>query len=260
MSVTELRPAPSEPSAPTGAERPGEPFRRPGPWPPRRSVRRELTAAGLLGAAFVVVTALAAGPLERVDASLRGRWVLEKTPGLEPLFQDVLDKLASQAVCVPVLVAVAVTIAVRRRSWRPIAVAGGAELAWLVVVGALKVLFARPAPALGNPAFYEGGLWSLGEMGVSYPSGHAAEVFLIYGAAVHLIRRYTGLGQHWVRLLRILVAALAVNTVVVSFWLGWHWLTDLVGGLLVGGCLLAILIAVDRKVSPIRPDDRLTSA
>ena len=251
MTVTDLRPAHPKISAPTRAERPVEPSRQRAAWPRRASVRRELTAAGLLGAAFVVVTTLAAGPLERVDASLRGRWVLGVTPGLEPLFQDVLDKLASQAICVPVLAAVAIAIAVRRRSWRPIAVAGGAELAWLVVVGALKVLFARPAPALGNPAFYEGGLWSLGEMGVSYPSGHAAEVFLIYGAAVHLVHRYTGVGRHWVRVMRILVGALAVNTVVVSFWLGWHWLTDLVGGLLVGGCLLAILIAVDRRLAPV---------
>jgi membrane-associated phospholipid phosphatase len=207
----------------------------------------------MLGAAFVAVTVLAAGPLERVDAALRGRWVLEKTPALEPLFQQVLDRLASQSVCVPILAAVAVTIAIRRRSWRPIVVAGSAELAWLLIVGALKVLFARPAPVVGNPGFYEGGLWRLGEMGVSYPSGHAAEVFLIYGTVVHLVHRYTGTSQHWVRMLRILVGALAVNTVVVSFWLGWHWLTDLVGGLLVGGCLLAILVAVDRKVLRLRP-------
>jgi len=249
MTTTDIRPAPSA-HALAPAERPVEPSR---PRTTRASVRRELTAAGLLGAAFVAVTVLAAGPLERVDATLRGRWVVEKTPGLEPLFQDVLDRLASQAVCVPVLVAVAVTIAVRRRSWRPLVVASSAELAWLVIVGALKVLFARPAPVVGNPAFYEGGLWSLGEMGVSYPSGHAAEVFLIYGAAVHLVHRYTSTSWHWVRMLRILVGALAVNTVVVSFWLGWHWLTDLVGGLLVGGCLLAVLIAVDRKVAPVRP-------
>lgn len=241
---------PVAPSAPPVAERPVEPVR---PRTTRASVRRELTAAGLLGAAFVAVTVLAAGPLERLDATLRGRWVLEKTPALEPLLQQVLDRFASQVVCVPVLAAVAITIAVRRRSWRPVVVAGSAELAWLVIVGALKVLFARPAPVVGNPGFYEGGLWRLGEMGVSYPSGHAAEVFLIYGTVVHLIHRYTATPQHRVRLLRILVGALAVNTVVVSFWLGWHWLTDLVGGLLVGGFLLAVLMAVDRKVSRLRP-------
>jgi undecaprenyl-diphosphatase len=219
----------------------------------RASVRRELAAASVLGAAFVAVTVLAAGPLERLDATLRGRWVMEKTPALEPLLQQVLDRLASQAVCVPVLAAVAITIAVRRRSWRPVLVAGSAELAWLLIVGALKVLFARPAPVVGNPSFYEGGLWRLGEMGVSYPSGHAAEVFLIYGTAVHLIHRYTATSQNRVQLLRILVGALAINTVVVSFWLGWHWLTDLVGGLLVGAFLLAILMAVDRKVKRLRP-------
>lgn len=257
MTTAELtRPDTADPSAPSSGAETVTPDGDTAPAPRGRvSVRRELTIAAALGAAFVAVTVLAAGPLERVDAALRGRWVLEKTPALEPFFQDVLDRLASQAVCLPVLGAVALVIAVRRRSWRPLLVAGCAELAWLVGVGALKVLFARPAPIVGNPGFYEGGLWRLGEMGISYPSGHAAEVFLIYGTAVHLIHRYTATSPRRVRLLRILVGALAINTVVVSFWLGWHWLSDLLGGLLAGGCLLAILIAADRAIGRRRGSD-----
>lgn len=209
----------------------------------------EVPLAVGLGAAFAFVTLLAAGPLSSMDEALHRRWVLRVTPEWEPFLQHGLDRVASQPVCLPVLLVTAAVVAWRRRSWRPMAVAGVAELAWLVVVGATKVLFARPAPVTDNPYFGDGGLHRLGELGISYPSGHAAEVFLIYGAAVHLVAHYTRTPPRVVTLLRCAVGALAVNTVAVSFWLGWHWVTDLVGGLLLGACLLAVIVAVDRRGS-----------
>lgn len=233
--VTRGRPAPSAP-----------PLTPHLPTPRRAVPAAVLTGVGL-GAAFVVVTLLAAGPLASVDAALHRRWVLELTPAWEPFLQHGLDRIASQPVCLPVLLVTAGVIALRRRSWRPLAVAAAAELTWLVVVGAAKVLFARPAPVTDRPHFGDGGLFRLGELGISYPSGHAAEVFLIYGTAVYLVARYTSAPARVVRLLRFLVGALAVNTVAVSFWLGWHWVTDLVGGLLLGACLLAAVVALDRR-------------
>ncbi|WP_241897204.1 phosphatase PAP2 family protein, partial [Brevibacterium epidermidis] len=92
----------------------------------------------------------------------------------------------------------------------------------------------------------------IGGRGISYPSGHAAEAVLIYGAVAYLIATYSNVTTRTMRLLCWGVAAVSVNSVVVSFALGWHWATDLIGGLLIGGFFLRLLIIADKRI----PDPR----
>lgn len=58
---------------------------------------------------------------------------------------------------------------------------------------------------------------------------------LVLGAVALVIAQYSGASQRAVRWLTAAVALIAVNSVVVSFQLGWHWVSDLVGGVLAGG-------------------------
>ncbi|MGE9348206.1 phosphatase PAP2 family protein [Isoptericola variabilis] len=226
-----------------------------GPRPGTRAVRARrrdrplarLTSAPALLAGLVVVTLLAAGPFQGIDEAAHGHWARELTPGLRPFLQHVLDPIAGQAVCLPVLLAVAVTLSWRHRTWRPLWCAAAAELAFYGGVGLLKVVLARPAPTTDDADLFDGGLRQLGWSGISFPSGHAAEAVLVYGTAVYLVGRWTTASARTMTTLRLGVGLVALNAVAVSYYLGWHWISDLVGGLLVGGLLLRLLVEADRR-------------
>ncbi|WP_431500033.1 phosphatase PAP2 family protein [Nocardioides sp.] len=203
---------------------------------------RRLISVSALGGALILLTILAAGPLQHVDIHGHEHWSRMLPPQAQHILQNVLDPIAGQAVCLPVLVTVAVVIAYRRRSWRPIICAAAAEAAFYLGVGGFKVLLARPAPTERDAEFFAGGLLKDGWHGISYPSGHAAEAVLVYGTAVYLIARYTGASRTLVRLLAAGVGLIALNAVVVSYILGWHWASDLFAGLLTGGLLLRLLV------------------
>ncbi|MGH3413326.1 MAG: phosphatase PAP2 family protein [Marmoricola sp.] len=201
-----------------------------------------------LAAAFVVFTLLAMSPLEPLDRALDQHWVSGNAPGLMAFLNDGLDRLAGQQVNLTVLAVVAITLAWRRLSWRPILLAIMAE-AGFYSTGLLKILFARPAPYIGgghDPDFFDGGLLTMGRDGISYPSGHAAEAVLVYGAVVYLLTTYGHLSSRAVRAVRWAYAAVVVNAVAVAFLLGYHWVTDLVGGLLFGALLLQVVVHLDR--------------
>ncbi|MER7557543.1 phosphatase PAP2 family protein [Nocardioides sp. NPDC126508] len=208
----------------------------------------------------MLLTVLAAGPLQDLDTRGHEYWARALPPEVHHVLQHVLDPIAGQAVCLPVLITVAVVIACRRRSWRPIICAMAAEAAFYVGVGGCKVLLARPAPTERDAEFFAGGILKDGWHGISYPSGHAAEAVLVYGTAVYLIARYTAVSRTTVRVLVAGVGVIALNAVAVSYTLGWHWASDLFAGLLAGGLLLRLLVWWDTEAIARERDERELAA
>ena len=214
----------------------------------------------MLGGSLVVLTVLAAGPLQHLDTHGHEYWSRMLPPEVQYVLQHILDPIAGQAVCLPVLATVAVVVAHRRRSWRPIICAVAAEAAFYLGVGGSKVLLARPAPTEQDAEFFAGGILKDGWHGISYPSGHAAEAVLVYGTAVYLIARYTAASRTTVRVLAVGVGLIALNAVAVSYTLGWHWASDLFAGLLTGGLLLRLLVWWDTEAAAREREDQELAA
>lgn len=208
------------------------------------------------------MTALAAGPLQPLDAALQGYWAKKYTPNWAAFLDSVPNAVAGQAVCLPVLLAAALVIAWRRRTWHPLVIVAAAEAAFYGGIGGMKVLLGRTAPAAGEGVFWQGGAIEHGWYGIAYPSGHAAEAVLMYGAAAYLLRTYAGPDMRIRKRLNWLVALITLNAIVVAFYLGYHWPTDLLGGMLAGGLMLRIIITIDRRFAARRAvlDFRLPAA
>ncbi|GGF41072.1 phosphatidic acid phosphatase [Marmoricola endophyticus] len=223
--------------------RPGDPGLHLPRWCTSR--RRRVEVAVLL---FVAFTVLAIGPLKAFDLALHRPWATVLTPNRVELLRDTADKVAGQQVNTSVLVLVALIGVARSRSWNPLVYAVAATIGFYAV-GAVKIVFARDSTALGTGAdFFSGQLGHIEKFVMSYPSGHSSEAILMYGVSYAVLRRHVGLGPRGLVVARLVWAAVVANAVTVSFYLGYHWLTDLLGGLLLGWILLELVLYAAGRV------------
>lgn len=192
--------------------------------------------AGFLSLVFVAFTLLAMGPFVRYDAYFN---LDPPPPGWVP-FLHVLDRIGQRAVALPIVIAALYYLYRRHRSWRPVVVAGVSIFTLNLVVLILKVGLGRAAPNTADPSFFAGGM--------AYPSGHSANIVLMYGLVAYLVSRYGDPTRRTMSLMWGAVACLAVTMVVTSLTLNWHWFADLVAGLLVGGVVLELTATVDRML------------
>ena len=161
-----------------------------------------------------------------------------------------LDDLGLRGFSATVLLIAAVLIALRFRSWRPINLSLLSLIGLNVVVGGLKIAFGREKPRLGHDQLH---FASVG----SYPSGHSANAVLTWGLLAYLIYHYTHRAIGGGRALAAVVGVITLTVCAVSLYRNTHWLSDLVGGVLIGGAILVFVIAVDRFVpsskQPVQP-------
>ena len=86
----------------------------------------------------------------------------------------------------------------------------------------------------------------------SFPSGHVLRATIVYGLVLYLAERWELFGRDSSRLSPVLVlVVLFVGFGVV--YLGWHWLSDAIGGLLLGLTLLFGLIAYLERKRTVNP-------
>jgi membrane-associated phospholipid phosphatase len=121
------------------------------------------------------------------------------------------------------------------RKWLPPAALGAAAVVDHYVTLALRRKFGRPGP----PDSPNG----------TYPCGGCDRVVLFYGLIAYLLwREFSGSprGMAWAA---GTVAALAFNEAYSREYLGKHWFTDIVSGLLYGAVLLAPFVAGVRMIA-----------
>jgi membrane-associated phospholipid phosphatase len=192
--------------------------------------------AGFLGLVFVAFTLLAIGPLAKFDTYFN----LAPVPQAWVPFLHVLDRVGQRAVCLPILAVVTYLVCRRQESWRPGVVAAVSVFMLNLVVLLLKLGLGREGPHTADPSFFNGGM--------AYPSGHSAHIVLVYGLVAYLLSRYHSPGLRTRAVLWGIVVLLGLTMVVTSVSLDWHWFADLVAGLLVGGIVLQLTVAIDHKV------------
>lgn len=192
--------------------------------------------AGFLFLVLIAFTLLAMGPLVKFDAYFN----LDSPPEGWVPFLHVLDRIGQRAICLPILGVVTFLVCRRQQSWRPAVVAAGSVFALNLVVLVLKLGLGREGPHTADPSFFNGG--------TAYPSGHSANIVLVYGLVAYILSRYATPSRRTLALVWGGVAVLSVTMLVTSLTLNWHWFADLVAGLLVGGIVLELTASVDRAV------------
>jgi membrane-associated phospholipid phosphatase len=206
-----------------------------------RQMRRALKwSAGLFaGYLYITYLVLTDGFLVRIDRELNN---LEhpRFKGTVGFIVRRLDDLGLRSVSGIALLIVALYISRRFKTWRPINLGLLSFISLNVVVGAFKYGLGRTKPRDGLDILHAGGM--------SYPSGHASNAIFIWGVIAYLIYRYAHVDKYNGRLASTGVGLLALTVCVVSLLRNTHWFLDLFGGLLLGGALLVLIIAIDRFV------------
>ncbi len=210
-------------------------------WHGRRllNLRARTWVLGLtLALGVVIVDICVQGPLTQLDLALQAWDGEESVPWLANLAWP-YDKLGQRSVLLPMLLVVAGVLGRKHRTWRPFVLSLVTFVLLNVVVGAIKIMLGRGDTDGGDPSVFVGG--------VIFPSGHSSNMVLTGALIIYLLRRYTV--DPPVRLLAIVVAVTTFVTCVTSVYIGSHWLTDLIGGALVGGLLFEAVVVFDRATA-----------
>lgn len=193
--------------------------------------------------AFALFAVFAISPLgQYVD---RETYLRPLRPGMTGFWfvRELLDHIASQRGEGVVLAILAIVLTFVMRSSLPLVI-GGITEGLFYATGLLKLLFAKDAPRFGHPLYWDGGYLRHGKFGMAFPSGHTSEVVLVFGAVVLLL--HVGLPR-WsarhLRSIRVVWIVVAINACMVSWAIGTHWATDLIGGFFAGAVMLRILVS-----------------
>ena len=204
-------------------------------------MNRALRWSALLIIGFLIVTnqVIINGPLIDLDAQIANAHRHNFTPWIDSIFRRV-DNLGLRGLTATILLLSALYISMKFKTWRPMNLAVLSLLALNLVVGITKLGIGRTKPRLNIDLIYAGGL--------SYPSGHASNALLTWGILAYLIDRYAHVDRYQGRLASAGVGLISFSVCIVSLFRNTHWLSDLMGGLFIGGALLMLVIAVDRFV------------
>lgn len=193
----------------------------------------DLAAVAALAALTIL---LATGHLLALDLSVRD-WVDAHTAidGVAGVF----NRMGQGGFFTSLCALLAIYWTWRRHSVRPLLPVVLAFLLTYVVLTVLKDGTDRAAPHADRdipPVLHSE---RFGSGGVSYPSGHLANAFVWYGVLALLLAPWLAPGWRW--LLRIAAPVILAFTTV---YLGYHWLTDTVAGVLAGFVLWRLIARV----------------
>src|SRR3989442_2275440 len=213
--------------------------------------RRLLIRAGVFSAGYVAV------PLF-VERGAFGRLNLRMTHYLQgrgSTGQDIGLGIFSYLGSIEVTLVIAVLLGIGLfRGLRLLAIL---PLAFILLGSALEILgkqvIVSPAPGKALQRFPDFlPSWGHGIGQHSFPTGHVVRATLAYGLVLYLAERWELFGRDSSRLSPVLVLVIFFVGYGVVY-LGWHWLADAIGGVLLGLTLLFALIAYLERKRTVNP-------
>ena len=155
------------------------------------------------------------------------------SPGLDAVMQLLTD-IGSSLAIVPIFVVVVAWL-VRKRRYGAVLFLSVAVAGSFVLQGTMKLFFQRPRQQLD---------WATVLPDYSFPSGHTMNAVVFYVALALIL--WAVLGRRVGLVTLALALTLAFGVGVSRIYLGYHYLTDVVGGLLAGIAWLLVVGAAFR--------------
>ncbi|MFJ9851144.1 phosphatase PAP2 family protein [Streptomyces sp. NPDC101150] len=210
------------------------PTSRPAARPRRPFVRRPFFSSALLALLSALLTALVVarwGPLRALDASVANAFhrCAVAAPAWTEANRILTDWVWDPWTMRAVLAAVVLRL-VRRGAWPLGLWVAGTALTGTALQQTLKAAVGRARPTWPDPvdsAHY-----------AAFPSGHALSVLVAGGLVLWLLRLH-GTRPRLRRAARAVVAVSVVGVGFTRVHLGVHWPSDVLGGWLLGGALVA---------------------
>ncbi|MEW2375911.1 phosphatase PAP2 family protein [Micromonospora sp. NPDC047812] len=211
----------------------------------------------LLTALVGMTVALADERLFGIDRAVAD-WSQAHRPTAAHWTAVVLNYLGQGTPLTLIALGLGVLLAVRLRSVRPVLPPVLAFALSYLTIGPLKVWTARPAPSASIKEPFLPAEQTLPlfqdelplRFAQSYPSGHVANAILWYGVIALLLAPLLRTYGRTVppRLVTVVRVVPPVVVLCTTTYLGWHWLTDSVAGLLLG-------LLLDRLLHRVPWDD-----
>jgi undecaprenyl-diphosphatase len=221
------------------------------PAPPRPAATvphsRLISGALLLVLAVLTINVLVHGPLTGLDERIRAA-VLARADS--PAWQwlgdsphrpaQLLTDLGMDTVAVPILAAVALALAIRRRTLRPVLIALTGVVLLLGTVIPAKIIIGRPGPGL--PAVLPG------QLGV-FPSGHTSTACICFSLAALMLVAGQPARIRYLALAGLSLLWLGVGAALV--WCDYHWFTDVAAGWALSALLIQLTFWINRAGRPL---------
>jgi membrane-associated phospholipid phosphatase len=190
--------------------------------------RVSLVILALLAAAFAVLACFAhVSPYFPSDPAV-SRFI-QSYDGL----LSVMRALSTMSSFIPATIIVAAVVAllvVRKKRLESIISGAATGIAALISLP-IKDAIGRPRPAPELVQVFDF------RQDAGFPSGHTIYAVVFYGLLIYFIPRLIGAGKV-ARVVQVLLGALIVATAISRVYLGAHWASDVLGGLLLGGVVL----------------------
>ena len=190
-----------------------------------RQQRRLRLGGALLTLAALLEQVVTGGPVTRLDHIIEQGLAAERIAPLHAA-ASWLTWLGNPVFMVPALICVAVAAGRHRRSWRPVLIALIAAAVLTGTVVCLKYAIGQPGPGGRRPV--DGGSW---------PSGHTTTAVVVWGTIARLAPPSHA---KW----RIgMTAGVPALVGVALVYGGYHWLSDVLAGWILGPLLLTLIAA-----------------